>query len=223
MKKVFIGVGHGGSDPGAVAGGFSEKDLNLPIAKACRDALERHGITVLMSREEDEDETLSGKIAMCNGFAPILAMDIHNNAGGGDGAEVFHTYKGGTGKTLAQNILAEMVAIGQNSRGPKFLKNSKGVDGFLFIRNTACPAVIVECAFMDTPRDLALVDTAAEQQAMGQAIAKGVLKTLGIEWKEPSLYRVQIGAYAVRENAQKQLEKAKKAGFSDAFIVEVSS
>lgn len=222
MKKVFIGVGHGGRDPGAVAGGFSEKDLNLPIAKACRDALERHGVTVLMSREVDEDETLSGKIAMCNDFAPDLALDIHNNAGGGDGAEVFHTYMGGTGKILAQNILEEMVAIGQNSRGPKVLKNSRGVDGFLFIRNTACPAVIVECAFMDTPKDLALVDTAAEQQTMGNAIARGIVKTLGIGWKEPALYRVQIGAYAVRENAQKQLEKAQNAGFSDAFIVEVT-
>ena len=29
MKKVFIGVGHGGSDPGASANGFREKDLNL--------------------------------------------------------------------------------------------------------------------------------------------------------------------------------------------------
>ena len=27
-KKVFIGVGHGGSDPGAVKNGFKEKDLN---------------------------------------------------------------------------------------------------------------------------------------------------------------------------------------------------
>ena len=34
-KKVFIGVGHGGSDPGAVANGFREKDLNLAIALAC--------------------------------------------------------------------------------------------------------------------------------------------------------------------------------------------
>lgn len=34
-------------------------------------------------------------------------------------------------------------------------------------------------------------------------------------------YRVQIGAFAVRENADKFLEKVKAAGFTDAFIVEV--
>lgn len=32
------------------------------------------------------------------------------------------------------------------------------------------------------------------------------------------LYRVQIGAYSVKKNADKQLEKAKKAGFKDAFV-----
>ena len=32
------------------------------------------------------------------------------------------------------------------------------------------------------------------------------------------LYRVQIGAYSVKANAEAQLARAKKAGFSDAFI-----
>ena len=33
-------------------------------------------------------------------------------------------------------------------------------------------------------------------------------------------YYVQVGAYAQKENAEKQLKKAKDAGFSDAFIKE---
>lgn len=32
------------------------------------------------------------------------------------------------------------------------------------------------------------------------------------------LYLVQIGTYSVKKNADKQLEKAKKAGFKDAFV-----
>ena len=32
------------------------------------------------------------------------------------------------------------------------------------------------------------------------------------------LYRVQIGAYSVKANSDKQLAKAKKAGFKDAFV-----
>lgn len=187
MKKVFIGVGHGGSDPGAVANGFYEKNLNLPIALACRDELERHNVVVLMSREKDEDESLSGKIKMCNQFAPELALDIHNNAGGGDGAEVYHHHGGGTGKTLANNILDEIVKLGQNSRGAKVKKNSGGRDYYAFIRDTAAPAVIVECAFLDNKTDIQLIDTVEEQKAMGIAIAKGVLKTLEIPYRMPAV------------------------------------
>ena len=98
MAKVFLGVGHGGSDPGAVANGFNEKDLNLSIALACNAELIRHGVSVQMSRTKDENDTLNDEIKECNAFNPDLAIDIHNNAGGGDGAEAFYHYGGGEGK-----------------------------------------------------------------------------------------------------------------------------
>jgi len=34
VPKVFLGVGHGGTDSGAIGNGFKEKDLNLSIALA---------------------------------------------------------------------------------------------------------------------------------------------------------------------------------------------
>ncbi len=185
MKKVFLGVGHGGSDPGTVANGFREKDLNLAIALACNEELVRHGVITLMSRTVDENDSLTQEIRECNAFAPDLAVDIHNNAGGGDGAEAFHHYGGGSGKILAENILREIVAIGQNSRGAKTRKNAAGRDWYGFIRETLCPAVIVECAFVDNPTDLQIVDTAEETARMGIAIAKGILATLGLPWIPP--------------------------------------
>lgn len=225
MKKVFLGVGHGGADSGAVANGFYEKNLNLTIALSCRDVLERHGVTVLMSRTKDETDTLTEEIKECNAFAPDLAIDIHNNAGGGDGAETFYYSKGGTSKTLAENVIDEIVKIGQNSRGIKTRLNSSGTDYYGFIRETYAPAVIVECAFIDNKTDLQIIDTEAEQKTMGVAIAKGILKTLGITYVEEKptatdkkYYRVQIGAYSREEGAKETLNKAKAAGFTDAFI-----
>lgn len=220
--KVFIAVGHGGSDPGAVANGFKEKDLNLTISLACRDELERHGVTVLMSRTKDESEDLTEQVSECNSFSPNLAVNIHNNAGGGDGAEVFHTINGGTGKTLAVNILDEIKVIGQNSRGAKTRKNSSGTDYYGFIRNTKAPAVIVECAFLDNKTDIQIIDTAAEQKAMGIAIAKGVLKTLGVAYRDPvttkTIHRVQVGAFENLTYAKTLCDKLKKDGY-DAYIV----
>lgn len=211
MPKVFIGVGHGGNDPGAVSNGFKEKDLNLKIALACRDHLKQYGVEVKLSRTKDENDPLTEEIKECNQFSPDLAVDIHNNAGGGDGAEVFHHYGGGKGKTLAKNILDEIVKIGQNSRGTKIRKNSAGKDYYGFIRQITAPAVIVECAFVDNKTDMQIIDTAAEQEKMGIAIAKGILKTLGIA---ETLYRVQVGAYSNRTNAEAMLQKLKAAGFT---------
>ena len=219
MPKVFIGVGHGGSDPGAVSNNTKEKDLNLSIALACQDVLVRHGISVNMSRTKDEDDNISEEIRECNVYQPDLAVDIHNNAGGGDGAEVFHHYGGGVSKTLAEDILAEIVKIGQNSRGAKVRKNANGKDYYAFIRNTACPAVIVECAFVDNATDLEILATEGKRQSMGEAIAKGILRTLGVEFQAETgtIYRVQVGAYKVKANAEAMLKKIKSAGF-DAFI-----
>ena len=218
--KVFIGIGHGGSDPGAVANGVKEKDLNLSIALACRDVLVKHGVEVRMSREKDENDPIGDETKECNAYGPDLAVDIHNNAGGGDGAEVFYHYGGGKSKNLAENILAEVVKVGQNSRGAKVRKNSQGKDYYGFIRETSCPAVIVECAFVDNATDLKILASEGKRKTMGEAIAKGVLKTLGVEIQseKASLYRVQVGAYLLKSNAEAMQKKIKAVGF-DAFIV----
>lgn len=216
--KVFLGVGHGGSDPGATANNAKEKDLNLSIALACRDMLVKHGVSVKMSRTKDENDPLSEEIRECNSFSPDLAVDIHNNAGGGDGAEVFYHYCGGKSKTLAENILSEIVKVGQNSRGAKIRKNQDGKDYYGFIRQTAAPSVIVECAFVDNASDLEILATESRRQEMGVAIAKGILKTLGVEIHGDRLYRVQVGAYLVKANAEDMQRKIKAVGF-DAFIV----
>ena len=220
MQKVFIGVGHGGSEPGAVANNTKEKALNLSIALACRDELERHGISVKMSRTKDENDTLSDEIKECNAFSPDLAVDIHNNAGGGDGAEAFYHYGGGKSKTLAENVLSEIVKVGQNSRGAKIRKNANGQDYYGFIRQTSCPAIIIECAFVDNASDLQILSTESKRKAMGVAIAKGILKTLGVEYEgeRGTLYRVHVGAYLVKANAEAMQKKIKAVGF-DAFIV----
>ena len=178
MKKVFLGVGHGGSDSGAV-GYLKEKDVNLNMALACKEYLEANGVEVRMSRTKDENDTLNEEVRECNAYNPDLAVDIHNNAGGGDGFEVFHSLNGGVDKTLAENIEAEVKAIGQNSRGCKTKRGNNG-DYYGFIRGTKVPAVIVEGVFVDNKADSEQADTLEEQKAFGVAYAKGILKTLGI-------------------------------------------
>ena len=184
-KKVFISAGHGGSDSGAVGNGFKEKDLNLSIALACGNYLKSRGVEVRMSRVKDENDDLNQEARESNAFGPDLAVSIHNNAGGGDGVEAWYSIFGGLGKTCAENILTEVVKIGQNSRGAKTRKGSNGRDYYGFIRQTKAPAVIVECAFIDNATDIQIVNTEPKRVVMGEAIAKGILKTLGIADSAP--------------------------------------
>ena len=187
MYKVFLGVGHGGADPGAVANGLKEKGLTLSVAKACFEFLSKYGVSALMSRTKDENDSVSEEIKECNAFSPDLAVDIHINSNGkgtGDGAEAYHYHKGGKGKILAENILEELERVGQNSRGAKTRLNSSGSEYYAFIRDTSAPATIVECAFIDNKNDISIMDTEEEQKTIGEAIAKGILNTLGISFEE---------------------------------------
>lgn len=180
MKKVYLNAGHGGSDTGAV-GYLVEKEINLKMAIACKKYLENMGVEVKLSRSTDKDMSLTNVVKECNEYNPDVAVDCHNNAGNGNGFEVFHSIFGESGKILAKNIEEEVIKIGQNSRGLKTRAGSSGRDYFAFIRETACPAVICEGVFVDNEEDYVLASTDEGCEAFGKAYAKGILKTLGVE------------------------------------------
>lgn len=58
-KKVYVGIGHGGSDSGAVGNGFKEKDLTLSIGKYCNERLKQYGIETKISRTTEQSSTLT--------------------------------------------------------------------------------------------------------------------------------------------------------------------
>ncbi len=191
-KKVFIGVGHGGNDPGAQKNGIKEADANLVMALSLKAELERHGVVVGISRVRDENDPLEEEIREANAFAPDLAVECHNNAGGGDGFEALYQtnqFKAAS-YALAQAIEAEVKKIGQNSRGCKTKLNSSGKDYFGWLRQVKCPAVICEGFFVDSA-DRFIADTEAEQKAFGVAYAKGVLARLGITYMEGTAPKAQ--------------------------------
>ena len=101
------------------------------------------------------------------------------------------------------------------------------------VRVPNAPSVYCECEFHDTAEGAKWI--VEHTTAIGEAIAKGLCKYLGVTYvparqetpkpSEPAqgdtLYRVQVGAFAVRANAEKMLQRLKDAGF-DGFIREGS-
>lgn len=84
--KVVIDAGHGGSDPGAIGNGITEKDLTLKISNIINNRLKQLGIPVTMTRTTDE--TLSPterveRILDAYGNRPdVIVVSNHINAGG---------------------------------------------------------------------------------------------------------------------------------------------
>lgn len=212
MPIVFLSAGHGGSDPGAVANGLYEKTINLNTLLACKEELVRHGVNVICSRERDVDDPVEQEVKEANAANADLAVSFHANAGGGDGFEVFYYSKSAYGKKLATLCENHVKALGQNSRGIKI------GDKLYFIKNTKMTSILIESFFVDNPTDRQIGDTEEEQRAFGVVYAKAILEFLGIAYKSEYKYRVQVGAYRDKTNAESMKKKIQKAGF-DAIIV----
>lgn len=215
MPKVFLSAGHGGSDPGAVANGLREKDINLKTLIACQEVLLKHGVTVVCSRTTDADDPVSQEVKEANASKADIAVSFHANAGCGDGFEAFYYSSSVKGKKLAGLCEKYVKDLGQNSRG------IKTGDKLYFIKNTTMTAVLVESFFVDNTADKKVGDTVAEQKAFGRAYAKAILEYLGIVYKNTTpTYKVQVGAFGVRDNAEKVSKELKKAGFDSIIVKE---
>lgn len=213
MAKVFLSAGHGGTDPGAVANGLYEKAINLNTLLACKSELERHGVTVVCSRVKDENDPVTDEVTEANASDADVAVSFHINAGGGDGFEAFYYETSIKGKKLAGLCEKHVKTLGQNSRG---LKSGNHLH---FIKKTKMTSVLLESFFLDNTKDKCIGDTLVEQSAFGITYAKAILEYLGIAYKTSSkTYRVQVGAYSSKANAEAMKKKLKAAGF-DGIIV----
>ncbi len=217
--KFAVYAGHGGSDPGAVYGRRKEKDYTLSLMKAVTECLKAAGQTVMNNRSGDVDSFIKDKTAQANAANVDAVIELHLNAGGGTGSEVYYD-KVGKSKNLAQAILDPLIAFGYKSRGIKTRLNDTGNDYFAIIRDSKAPCVLVESCFLDHDGDMIKFNA----DTVGQAIAKGIMQAYSIKphvrvASDGKCYRVQVGAYSVQENAIKMAEKLQKLGF-EAYIAE---
>lgn len=222
--KVFIGVGHGGSDPGAVyePAGLYEDEINLAVALAMKDELEKYRLTVKMSRETDENDPLNEEIQEANAFEPDVAVEVHTNIGGGSGFEVYRqtsTSFGEQSLRLAEEISDYVRRTYAPMRSPTIRTKlmSTGKDWFGWLRRVNCPAVLCEGFFVDSETDREFYKDRAALLNLGRAYAHGVLSYLGIKLNPDTgtdvIYRVQTGAFAKKENAEAYAEMLEAAGY----------
>ena len=222
-KKIYLSPSNQDGNLYAY-GNTNEMEQCNRIAEAAKKALERCGFTV---KKAAKGQAMSTSIAESNSWGTDLHIPIHTNAGGGNGTLVMVYNKTDKNMKLATPIYNEVqaVSVGTTDYG------IREYPALAELNSTNAAAVYIEVDFHDNT-DIAkwIINNPT---TIGEAIAKGVCKGYGVTYKaaagqssssnaEKTIYRVQVGAFSDKKNAENYLAKVKKAGFTDAFITEVT-
>ena len=220
MAKVFLSPSNQ-YDNAYAYGGTTEGVQCGKIAEACKTALERAGVEVMLMH----DESMQEKCRKSNAFGADLHVPIHTNAFNGSvtGTRMFCFNAAGKGMAACKAIFARLAPV-----TPGTSENIQVNDKLYEVRVPAAPTAYIECEFHDSADSAKWI--VENTEPIGETIAHGICDYFGVTFKEPEqpkpaetagdkLYRVQVGAYANRANAEKMLAALKAAGF-DGFIRE---
>lgn len=187
--NICISIGHGksakgGYDSGALGGNYQEFKIGREIGRYIGEIFKGYACTADVINY-DATLYLTDRIAHVNKHGYDLAMEIHLNAAGGTGSEVYYKHKSASGKKLAGAISKSIAnTFGIRDRGAKVKINpANGTDYFGFVRSCKCESLLIETVFIDTASDRKHVETAAGQRQCAEAIVKAIADFYGIKKK----------------------------------------
>lgn len=171
---ILLDAGHGGTDSGTVgamgAFGPTEKMTNLDITKRVKKALEAMGAKVVMVRSTDVFYTLNERVEQIRDLKPDLSISIHGNAMGitsdyskSAGFLTFYSYNN------IQDAAGIINASVNKSMG--YAQRTIRRSNLSLTRLTACPAVLLETAFLTNPDDYEYLLNESNREKLAGAIA----------------------------------------------------
>ncbi|WP_078551202.1 N-acetylmuramoyl-L-alanine amidase [Bacillus alkalicellulosilyticus] len=211
MTRIFIDPGHGGSDSGAVGNGLQEKHLTLDISSRIRDMLlnEYENVEVSMSRTNDVSVSLSERASQANQWQADYFISIHVNAGGGTGFESYiHTSQ--ASRTVQLQRLMHSAIINETNVRDRGRKTAN----FAVLRETSMPAILTENLFIDNPNDADLLSSSSFLNKIARGHVNGIVQAFNLQQKPQTMYKVQVGAFTNRANADRQAQQLDNEGYT---------
>ena len=146
------------------------------IADACKIALERSGVDVMLMH----DESMQTKCAESNKFGADLHVPIHTNAFNGKvmGTRMFCYNSGGKGMAACKAIFARVAPL-----SPGTSENIQVNQKLYEVRVPAAPTAYIECEFHDTVEGAKWI--VENTVLIGETIARGICDYFGVTFKEP--------------------------------------
>lgn len=166
----------------------------MKVAQMLKQFLQAEGITVIMTRENDEglyDENASNKkvqdmkrrLEIIEEADPVLVVSVHQNSYHEEyvkGAQVFYYETSETSKRLARVLQEQLRQL-----EPENNRKSKGNDSYFLLKKTSKPIVIVECGFLSNYEEAEKLSTELYQEKLAWNIHMGIMKYLnGVESME---------------------------------------
>lgn len=232
MFKLALNAGHYINEPGKrVLKTLDSKQtrewtLNDRICDKVEKKLAAYDGLSLIRIDDTTGKTnvsLANRAKKANDFDADIYISVHHNAGinGGTGGGIstyvytkVDDYTKNMQKLLYNKLIAKTGLKG-NRASPLESAN------FAELRLTRMPAVLLECGFMDSATDVPIILSEDFAEKCATAITEAVVELGKLKLKQTpqkeTIYRVQVGAYKVKANAEDIAKKLKAAGF-DAII-----
>jgi len=177
--KICVDPGHGGTESGSIGcNGLKEKQLNLEMALKFKNALERAGAQVIMTRISDgETVSLDDRVNIAARADADLLISVHNNSlpdgrdpwkEHGTSTYWYHPQSTELARGLKESVIS---AVGFPDIGCRF-------QNLALCRPTAMPAVLVEVGFMIHPDEFAQMLDPSVQERVAEGLLKGVHRYL---------------------------------------------
>ena len=189
---------------------------------------EYDGIEVLRIDDTtgEKDTSLSARTTKANNWGADFYLAIHHNAAGkkfSGGGIVAYVYTSPSSESLAWQKALYDASI--NATGLKGNRSTPLAKSNLHeVRETKMPAVLMECGFMDSTADCPVILTEDFADKIAKAFAEVIVAKSGATKKvvptTSVIYRVQVGAYSQKKNANAMALRLKEDGY-DAIIVKV--
>lgn len=233
--KICLDAGHYGKyNRSPAIPEYYESQMNWKLHLLLKKYLEQYGFQVITTRADpNADLTLEkrGKAsAGCDLFLSLHSNAVGSSAGGNGMNEnvdyvVAYVMLDGSTDALGKALAATVAQLMDTKQSPE-VKTREGQRGEYYgvLRGAASvgtPGIILEHSFHTNSRSVRWLLEDSNLEKLAQAEAKVIADHYGLSKPVADnkiLYRVQIGAYSKLENAERQLARAKEAGFTDAFI-----
>ena len=245
MFKIALGAGHGITTPGKRCDKTldpketSEWWLNDRICDLVEKGLEAYeGYSLLRLDDSDDgkdDVALAERVRLANNWGADFYLSVHHNAGANrtnaGGICAFSHPQSSAESVKWRDAMYDELIKQTGLKGNRAQPKTTG--DFYVLRCSKMPAVLLELGFMDSKIDVPIILTDDFAQKCAKAIVAVLVARGGLKKKQAGqatsaapaapgvLYRVQVGAFSKKDNAEKLKKELEAKGYQ-AFVTSES-